>query len=170
MHIRTLSPSDAEQYQALRLRGLKESPSAFASSFEEEISTPIDEISRRLQPKNSDAIFGCFEEGVLTGVIGVQRESMQKLRHKAYVWGMYVAPEYRSRGCAQLLVAQALQFAWQTLGVVQVNLGVHTQNAGAIALYRKAGFEVWGTERDALVVNATPQDEHHMVCHAPQAT
>jgi RimJ/RimL family protein N-acetyltransferase len=169
MNVRALSPSDAEQYQSLRLRGLQEAPSAFASSFEEEASTSLEEIARRLQPKDSGAIFGFFEHGVLTGVVGVQRESMVKLSHKAFIWGMYVAPEYRRGGRAQLLLEHALQFAWQALRVVQVNLGVHTRNTGAIALYQQVGFEVWGTERGALVVDAQPQDEHHMVCRAPSA-
>jgi GNAT superfamily N-acetyltransferase len=166
MKVRALSTSDAEQYQALRLRGLKEAPSAFASSFEEEADTSIEEIARRLQPKDSGTILGSFEQAVLAGVVGVQRESMVKLSHKA---GMYVAPEYRRGGRAQLLLEHALQFAWQSLCVVQVNLGVHTLNTGAIALYRQVGFEVWGTERGALVVAAQPQDEHHMVCRAPSA-
>lgn len=139
-------------------------PTAFASSLEEEADTSLEEIARRLQPKDSGTIFGSFEQAILAGVVGVERERMLKLRHKGFIWGMYVSPEYRRSGRAQLLLQHALQFAWQSLHVVQVNLGVHTQNAGAIALYRQAGFDVWGTERGALVVDGKPQDEHHMVC------
>jgi len=168
MQIRALSPSDAKQYQALRLRGLKEAPAAFASSFEEEAATSIGEIERRLQPKDSGTILGSFEQAILAGVVGVQREHMVKLSHKAFIWGMYVAPEFRRGGRAQLLLQHALQFAWQSLHVVRVNLGVHTLNTGALTLYEKAGFEVWGTEHGALVVDAQSQDEHHMVCRAPR--
>ena len=167
MQLRALSPSDAEQYQALRLRGLQEAPTAFASSFEEEADASLEEIARRLQPKDSGILFGSFDQATLAGVVGVERERMLKLRHKGFIWGMYVSPEYRRSGHARALLQHALQFAWQSLRVVQVNLGVHTQNAGAIALYRQAGFEVWGTERGSLVVDALPQDEHHMVCRAP---
>lgn len=169
MPIRTLTPSDAGQYQALRLRGLREAPTAFASSLEEEAGTSLDEIARRLQPKDSGTLFGSFEQGILGGVVGVEREGMVKLSHKGYVWGMYVSPEYRRGGRARRLLEHALQFAWLSLRLAQVNLGVHTGNAGAIALYRQAGFEVWGTERGSLVVDAQPQDEHHMVCRAPGA-
>jgi ribosomal protein S18 acetylase RimI-like enzyme len=168
MQIRALIPDDATQYQALRLRGLREAPAAFASSFEEESATSADDVARRLQPKDSGAIFGCFDQSALAGVVGVQRETMLKLRHKAFIWGMYVAPEYRRRGHAKPLLAHALQHAWQSLQVVQVNLGVHTLNTAALALYRNAGFEIWGTERGSLIVGAQPQDEHHMVCRAPQ--
>ena len=169
MHVRTLQPQDAAEYQALRLRGLAEAPTAFASSYEEEASTPIAEIASRLQPKDSGAIFGAFVGGKLSGLTGVQRESMRKLSHKAFLWGMYVSPEQRRIGLASLLLSHALPYAWQSLGVAQLNLGVQTENAGAIALYRTFGFVVWGTENGALVVGTEPQNEHHMVCRAASA-
>ena len=169
MHVRTLQPEDAAQYQALRLSGLADAPTAFASSYEEELNTPVAEIAQRLQPKDSGAIFGAFTQSKLIGLAGMQRESMTKLSHKAYLWGMYVTPEFRRRGVGALLLEQALPYAWQSLGVVQVNLGVHAENVGAIALYRRLGFVLWGTEVGALVVAGKAQDEHHMVCRAPSA-
>ena len=92
MHVRTIQPEDAAEYQALRLRGLAEAPTASASSYEEEVGTPLAEIARRLQPKASGAIFGAFANGKLAGLAGLERESMTKLSHKAYLWGMYVSP------------------------------------------------------------------------------
>jgi ribosomal protein S18 acetylase RimI-like enzyme len=169
MHVRTLTPEDAVEYQALRLRGLADAPTAFASSYEEEVSTPLAEIARRLQAKTSGAVFGAFADGTLAGLAGIERESMTKLSHKAYLWGMYVSPEHRRSRLGSLLLEHALPYAWQSLGVAQVNLGVHTENARAIALYRRFGFVVWGTEIGALVVAGKAQDEHHMVCRAPSA-
>lgn len=169
MHVRTLQPDDAAEYQALRLQGLSEAPTAFASSYEEEADTPLADIALRLQPKTTGAIFGAFVDGRLAGLAGLERESMAKLRHKAYLWGMYVGPEHRGSRLGSVLLEQALAYAWGTLGVMQVNLGVHTENARAIALYRRLGFVIWGTETGALVVAGRAQDEHHMVCHAPGA-
>ena len=169
MHIRTLQPEDAAEYQALRLRGLVEAPTAFASSYEEEVNTPLAEIARRVQPKASGAIFGAFAEGNLAGLAGLERECMTKLSHKTYLWGMYVSPEHRRSKLGSLLLEQVLPYAWQSLWVTQVNLGVHTENTSAIALYRRFGFVVWGTETGALVVAGKAQDEHHMVCRAPSA-
>jgi RimJ/RimL family protein N-acetyltransferase len=169
MLFRTLTPEDAAAFQALRLRGLAEAPTAFASSYEEEVNTPIAEIERRLQPKASGALFGAFAAGALAGIAGIERESMAKLSHKAYLWGMYVSPEHRGVGLGFQLLQTVLPYAWQSLGVAQVNLGVHTENASAIKLYRRIGFVVWGTEMGALVVGGESQDEHHMVCRAPSA-
>lgn len=169
METRALQPNDAGQYQALRLRALVDEPTAFASTYEEEVHTSLAEIAGRLRPNESGAIFGAFVGGTLVGMIGVQREAMRKLSHKAVVWGMYVEPGHRRAGHASRLLGQALSFAWGTLAVSQVNLSVDTENGGAIALYRRFGFSPWGTERRSAVVDGAACDEHHMVCYATSA-
>ena len=169
MIVRRLAEPDAEQFQTLRLRGLAEEETAFASSFQEECDRPLDSIRVQLAPKADGAIFGAFEGEVLIAMVAVERESMKKLSHKGFIWGMYVAPEWRSKGRGAQILQSALQHAWTELKVLQVNLGVHTLNAAALKVYKAAGFEVFGTERGALWVNGQPQDEHHMVCRAPSA-
>jgi RimJ/RimL family protein N-acetyltransferase len=161
--IRALTPQDASAFHALRLRGLRECPEAYTSSFEEEFATPLTEIERRLQPRPEAAVFGGFEAGALVAMAGVQRESMAKLAHKAYVWGVYVAPEARGRGVGAHVISHALNYAARTLGVRQVNLGVNTRNTPAIALYRKLGFVEYGFERDFLMINGEFHDEYQMV-------
>ena len=169
MTLRMLQPADAAEFQALRLRGLAEVPTAFASSHAEEVDTPLPEITRRLQPQADAALFGAWFEGQLAGVVGVQREGMRKLAHKAFLWGMYVAPQARGQGLGARLMQAALDHAWAVLAVRQVNLGVHADNAGAIQLYQRLGFERFGLERAALMVDGRLQDEWHMVCVRPGA-
>lgn len=169
MTIRQLTPADAARFQAVRLRGLADDETAFASSFEEERDRSLESVAALLAPRSDAAIFGAFEQDELVGVVGLQREAMKKLSHKAQLWGMYVAPPWRSRGLGAQLLAHALHHAWTALGVSQVNLGVHTLNEAALKAYRAAGFEVFGTERGALRVRGQPQDEYHMVCRAPGA-
>jgi ribosomal protein S18 acetylase RimI-like enzyme len=166
MQVRTLGPADAAAFHALRLRGLQEFPDAFASSFEEEAPLALEEIAKRLEPRDDRAVFGSYAGDLLCGVVGIQREGMAKLRHKAVLWGMYVAPEARRAGHGEALIRFALQHAWAKLQVAQVNLGAHTLNEDALRLYRKVGFEVFGTEVGSLRVNGQPQDEYHMVCRA----
>ncbi len=163
MSVRRLSPSDAEQFQALRLRGLQECPTAFASSYEEEVDTPLPVVAERLAPRPDGALFGWFEGVTLVGVVGVQREGMAKLAHRAMVWGMYVAPEARRGGVGRHLVVHALEYAARDLGVRQVHLGVTTENVAALTLYRGVGFEVYGTERGYLLIDGVLHDEHLMV-------
>ena len=165
MIVENLRPSHAPDFQALRLRGLRESPHAFASSFEEECDKSLDEVAARLAPNPYRAVFGAFGGSALIGVIGLKREEMQKLAHKAHFWGMYVVPEHRRDGVARALVARALQhaFSFSMAGVRQVNLGVHAANLPAIALYEAMGCRSFGLERDCMFVDGAFQDEMHMV-------
>lgn len=165
MLIRALTPIDAAAFQALRLRGLQESPEAFASSYEEEVDTPLAEIEKRLQPRTDAATFGaCTGDGTLCALAGLQRERMAKLAHKANLWGVYVAPEAQGLGVGASLLKHALTYAADVLGTRQVNLGVSARNVAALALYRKLGFVEFGLERDCLCVNGVLQDEVLMVC------
>ncbi len=165
MLLRLLTPEDAAAFQALRLRGLQECPEAFASSYEEEASTLPAEIERRLEPKADSAIVGAFQHGELVGLSGVQREGMAKLAHKAFIWGVYVAPQARGHGVGTRVVSHALNYASETLGVKQVNLGVNTRNTAAIELYKKLGFVQYGLERGFLLVGGVLHDEYQMVWH-----
>ncbi len=168
--IRVLTELDALAFQGLRLRSLQECPEAFASSYEEEVGTPLEEIERRLQAKPDSAVFGAFKDSELCALVGLRRESMVKLAHKSFIWGVYVAPEVRGRGVGGRVLSQALSYAARVLRTRQVNLGVNTKNLAAIALYKKLGFVEYGLERGYLVAGGELQDEYLMVCHvAPDA-
>jgi ribosomal protein S18 acetylase RimI-like enzyme len=165
MAIRQLVSEDASNFQSLRLRGLLECPEAFGSSHAEEVDLPLEFIAQRLSPKSDSAVFGSFSGQSLVGLIGIYREARPKLLHKASIWGMYVTPEHRHKGIGRSLVAQALQYASQGLGVRVVNLGVNTQNEAAIALYKAMGFEIYGTEQEFLMLDGVAHDQHLMRRH-----
>lgn len=165
--IRLLGAGDAVPYQALRLRGLAEEATAFASSWEEERDRPIEDVRSQLAPTDHGAILGAFDGDRLLGVVGIERERMKKLSHKGCIWGMYIAPEGRAQRVGTRLMQAALDHAWSELHLAQVNLGVHTKNLAALRVYTALGFEIFGTERGALCVDGKYQDEHHMVCWAP---
>lgn len=163
MLIRRLLPLDAGEFQALRLQGLRECPTAFASSYEEECDEALSVTAERLAANPMRGMFGAFSGSTLVGVIGLQREEMRKLDHKALIWGMYVAPEFRRMGIARQLVDQALKNAFAMPGVRQVNLSVNAANVPAVALYETVGFKPFGVERGFMVVNGAVHNEIHMV-------
>ena len=169
MHIRALGPSDAAAFQALRLRGLRECPEAFASSYEEEVDTPLKVIEKRLEQKTDSAIFGALQSTGLCAVVGLQRESMAKLAHKSFIWGVYVAPEARGKGVGTEIIGHALSHSAGVLGTRQVNLGVNTKNSAAVALYKKLDFIEYGLERGYLLVGGVLQDEYQMVRYVASA-
>lgn len=163
MHIRTLTPADAALFQALRLQALLECPSAFASSHDEERDTPLAVIADRLAVQPDRFIIGAFHGPALVGMVGLQRETMKKLAHKALLWGVYVDPSVRHQGVGRELVREAIARAASVPGVRQLILGVNTANTAAIALYEAMGFETFGLEPGFMQLDGQMHDEKHMV-------
>ena len=163
MIVRKLTPADANAFQSLRLLGLRECPAAFASSYEEECELELPVVADRLAPRNDRAVFGAFQDHELIGLVGIKREELRKLSHKAHIWGMYVIPASRRRGVGRQLVAEALSFALSELRVRQVSLGVNAENEAAITLYECMGFKSFGREPCFMLVDGFAHDEIRMV-------
>jgi ribosomal protein S18 acetylase RimI-like enzyme len=163
MQIGELGFEHARAFQELRLAALRECPSAFASSYEEEHDTPMAVVAERLVAKPDRCLLGAWLKSDLVGMVGLQREQMRKLSHKAFIWGMYVAPAVRRRGTGGRLLAHALARAASMPGVSQINLGVNAANAEAVALYEAAGFISFGVERGFMLLDGRLLDEIHMV-------
>ena len=73
MNIRPLNAADASEasdFLRLRLFGLLEAPSAFASNYQEEKDRTIEQVQRHLLESSKSSIFGGFEETELVGVVG----------------------------------------------------------------------------------------------------
>jgi GNAT superfamily N-acetyltransferase len=169
MQIRRLETSDAPVYRELRLRGLREHPDAFTSSFEEENLRPPADTEKRLAAASDTVMWGGFIEGTLAGVVGMTRETRLKNRHKATLVAMYVAPEYGGRGLGLALVNTVVQAA-RAAGVELLVLTVTEGNRQAAALYERAGFAAFGVEPDAIRVNGVPYGKQHMYLQLTSAT
>ena len=61
---------------------------------------------------------------------------------------------------AQAMLAEALAFAKQQAGLLQIHLGVTTSNTSALRLYQAAGFSIYGTEPAALCIDGQLFDEY----------
>jgi ribosomal protein S18 acetylase RimI-like enzyme len=153
MMIRILTADDAAAYQALRLRGLQESPASFGSTYENEAGIPIREIAERLArgAGGEDLTFGAFDGdgGALVGVASLRRGTSLKTRHRAGVWGMYVAVEAQGRGVGRALMDALIAHARTLGGVERLTLGVEAGNGAARALYHSLGFVTYGVEPQA---------------------
>jgi ribosomal protein S18 acetylase RimI-like enzyme len=162
MNIQRLTPADASAFQALRLAALREAPSAFTSSYEDEKDLPLSAIEARLVSRPDRGIYGAFDNETLVGLVALGRESSRKQSHKAWIWGAYVEPRARGQGIGRALLAEALSMARAVPEIRQVNLSVTADNAAALHLYQSMGFVVYGREADALFVDGKPYDEIHM--------
>jgi RimJ/RimL family protein N-acetyltransferase len=159
MHIRRLTPADAPAFRALRLAGLLESPSAFGSSHAEEKDRPLSEVAARLAGGPDSGVFGAFDGETLVGLAGLRRERRPNVAHKAFVWGMYVAPASRGKGIGRALLLEVLALAHSVPQIKQVNLTANARNAAAVQLYESAGFNTYGCERGAMLIGGQLEDE-----------
>jgi RimJ/RimL family protein N-acetyltransferase len=71
--------------------------------------------------------------------------------------GMGLLPAWRGRGLGERLIRDTLA-ASRTFGLSRVELTVRHDNARALALYRKVGFEVEGRKRRAVLVDGVFYD------------
>jgi L-phenylalanine/L-methionine N-acetyltransferase len=58
---------------------------------------------------------------------------------------MAVRDDWQGKGVGTALIEAALDLADNWLNLTRIELGVYTDNAAAVALYKKFGFEIEGT-------------------------
>lgn len=158
MLLRKLTENDLDLYKEIRLEGLQESPSSFGSSYEEEI---LYTKSDWLKFFESD-LFGTFDlDGNLLGVAGFYVSKGLKLQHKGFVFGMYVRTERRGKGLGKALLEEVILHARNRVSYLYLNCEVN--NISALNLYKSQGFEIYGTEKNAIKVEDHFLDQHLMV-------
>ncbi|CAA9211657.1 MAG: hypothetical protein AVDCRST_MAG93-47 [uncultured Chloroflexia bacterium] len=164
MHIRMLNVTDAAAFRALRLRALQDHPEAFAMSVEEEQSQPLEAAAERLRGMSDEEFIACaFIDAQLAGMAGFRRFKSPKIRHKAHVWGMYVAPEARGRQVGRALLDEVIQRARALPGLEDVALAVTVGNDSARRLYLAAGFVPYCVEPRFLKIGDRYWDIEWMV-------
>ena len=165
-----LDPSHAEAYQTIRLQALRDSPTAFNSSYKEAKAQPLTAYAESLSPNPSRIIFGLFDTTQLVATAGIGRDRRHKVNHKGSLNGMYVTPSHRQQGLGKQLLTHVLSFADFEVGLRQLTLVVNTANTSAISLYKAFGFKSFGIEPCAALINGVSQDQMHMVRFASHAT
>lgn len=163
MEYRRLNPKDIDSYFSNRLRALKNSPNAFLSTYEEEVSTGNSHFLKTLENSGeANLIFGAIDNGAVVGTIGIYQEDRPKLKHKAQIWGMYVDEAFRKTGVGKRLLDLAIDHAKLKMKVDGIYLSLEADNYSARSLYESRGFKCWGTEPKAMKLDGHFFDEHHM--------
>jgi putative acetyltransferase len=99
------------------------------------------------QPGRADLLLVAEADGTLVGNAGLNPVGNAARRRHAMHLGITVGKAWQGRGVGTRLMAALLDAADRWLGCLRIELTVYTDNAPAIALYRKFGFEVEGTHR-----------------------
>lgn len=157
--IRRLGVDDLVAYRAVRMEALTNHPEAFLTSAEGFAQRSDDEVRQMLE---SFVVFGAeTEEGELVGMNAFIRNDSLKERHRGWMVQVYVKPEHRGTGLSRQLCEHLIEYARHH--VLQVHLGVWSENLPALRLYERLGFTIYGTEPRYLFVNGRFIDEHMMV-------
>ena len=101
-------------------------------------------------------------DGKVVGNIGLM--AFAKSRRRAHVAsiGMAVHDAYQGKGIGTALMKAALNLADNWLQFTRLELTVYTDNAAALALYKKFDFEIEGTHRKFAFRNGTYVDAYAM--------
>jgi RimJ/RimL family protein N-acetyltransferase len=162
--IREASPIDAIPFRELRLGALLDSPIAFTADYQKNLNQPTKywEDMLTMHPDES-TIFLAANESNLIGMTGVARGSSPKTGHGAWIWGVYVKPEWRGLHIAEELIRSCFEWA-KAKKVVIAKLGVSAVNQPAIRCYERCGFKIFGTEPRAIFHEGKYYDEYLMSC------
>lgn len=158
--LRRLVAGDLGAYRSLRLTALLESSNAFSATVETEQALSDEQVLGRLEGPSHSGIWGAWNtKQVLVGNVGLLHLPQDKLRHKASLYAVYVAPCARGEGVGRQLLEAVITHTRLLTELRLLNLGVTAGNTAALGLYQSLGFEEYGREPAALYVDGRYHDE-----------
>jgi putative acetyltransferase len=112
------------------------------------LATPFETVEsakRRaaMEPGRTELV-ACVD-GKVVGMAGIFRKPQARRAHVAEI-GIMIRDGWQGKGIGTKLFAALTELADQWLNLRRLELSVYTDNAPAIALYRKFGFDIEATE------------------------
>ena len=153
MRIIRIGPEDAARLRALRLRALRDAPDAFGSTHARAVRISLEEWE---QAFSELATFVAVVDGADVGMVRGAEDRDDA--SAAWLISMWVAPTHRGQGIGDALVDAVSDWA-RAEGYARIKLDVADDNAPAIALYARKGFEPTG-ETGCLPPPRTHITEH----------
>jgi ribosomal protein S18 acetylase RimI-like enzyme len=164
MEIRLFTEQDAQTLWDLRMQALETDPWSFVDSPEELRTISVEQFATRLRAEDAENfIVGAFERDSAVGMVGCYQEVPLKRRHKAWIWGVFVAPAARGHGIARSLMQAAIARAKAIDGIEMVMLTVAVDQPAPRKLYESLGFRSIGVEPKGIKIGNQAHDEEHMV-------
>ncbi len=156
-----LSEGEWQAAKALRLEAVKNSPCAFGQNDAEAEAVP--EAKWRSDLRDGSYLFARVGDK-LVGLACLKPEPQEKLRHGAWIYSVYVAPEMRGQGIGRALIEKLIADALVKYPhLIKVMLNATTAQSSAIALYESLGFKKVGLLEKHLKLDGKYYDEWSMV-------
>jgi putative acetyltransferase len=104
-------------------------------------------IADSLLPGKTDLLLVAERDGKVVGSAGMHATGPGLRRRHVVVIGLSVGAAAQRQGVGTALMQALCEYADRWMGVLRIELTVYVDNAAAIALYRKFGFETEGRHR-----------------------
>jgi len=157
MIVRLVTESDLSEYLRLRQASEDEYPQYVGATVEAELSAGVSGLPRLFADYGNQghSVFGLFNDKTILGALSMTRKNSRKYRHKAFLWGMYIFPEFRKTGASSFIMDYCLSWAKDQDDLLSIILYVTTTNGAGIRFYERYGFKKFGTEcRHMYAANA----------------
>jgi putative acetyltransferase len=143
--IRRATPADAAAYARIMadpavFPGLMQMPHANEELWRAR-------LIENAAPGKHDLLLVAEHGGEVVGTCGLHPVGPALRRRHVAAIGISVAPEAQGQGVGSALMQAMCDYADRWMGVLRIELSVYVDNAAAIALYRKFGFETEGRHR-----------------------
>lgn len=116
---------------------------------------------RLARPNPLDYVLLAELDGAVVGGGGLHMNDRSRRRHAA-MFGIVVRASHWGRGIGAALMQVLTDAADRWLGILRIELTVFTDNARAIALYRRFGFLLEGTHRAYALRDGVYANVHAM--------
>lgn len=116
------------------------------------------EYIREKQASNNAVLFGIFSNENGKHIGNVKLEPIDRKQKKATLGLLIGDKEYWGKGIGTEATELATRYAFDVLGMQEVNLGVIATNAAAIRVYEKCGFRVEKVRKNAKEHNGVKYD------------
>jgi putative acetyltransferase len=140
--IRRAEPDDFEA-----VRRIYEGPKVIWGTLQ--LPYPSLEMHRKRLAEVPDGAYNLLAcvEGQVVGHLGLHTYPLRARRRHVGDLGMSVRDEWQGQGIGTALMQATVDLADRWLNLERLELQVYTDNAPAVALYKKFGFEIEGTLR-----------------------
>lgn len=146
LQMRRVRPDDAEAFVAMMndpavYPGTLQLPFTDAAAWRERLAGQAGGSGQ------AEVHLGVYEEGRLVASAGLHPVGAAVRRRHAMGLGISVSSAWQGRGVGDWLMSTLCHYADRWLAVLRIELYVYADNARAIALYRRYGFEPEGLHR-----------------------
>lgn len=155
--IRSAEPEDAHAISALLGR---------VGTFEGTLQVPDTPVAARVEYLMRTDPQACrlvaLAGSEIVGMANLHLQQPGPRRSHVRGLGIAVAPEWQGRGIGRKLMVRLLEWADNWGAVLRIELWVHVDNEGAIALYRSLGFAEEGRHKSYALKNGRYVDSLSM--------